>query len=85
MLNKRIFSNSIIVGCVIQYVTSLFMFHRVTAYFVFLELCKPKEGETLVVNGATVAVRFAVRQIAKLKGCRVVGKSGRENRLRAVL
>ena len=60
------------------------MFHRVTPYFVFLELCKPKEGETLVFNGATVAVGSAVRQIAKLKGCRVVGKSEREDRLRAM-
>ena len=82
MLNKRILWNSIVVGFVIQYVTSLFMFHRVTAYFVFLELCKPKEGETLVVNGATVAVGSAVGQIAKLKGCGVVGKSEREDRLR---
>ena len=59
------------------------MFHRVTAYFVFLELCKP-EGETLVVNGVTVAVGSAVGQIAKLKECRVVGKSEREDRLRAM-
>ena len=51
---------------VLQYVTSLFMFHRATAYFGFLELCKPKEGETLVVNGAAGAVGSAVGQIARL-------------------
>ena len=45
-----------------------------TAYFGFLELCKPKEGETLVVNGAAGAVGSAVGQIAKMKGCRVVGE-----------
>lgn len=47
---------------------------RATAYFGFLELCSPKEGETLVVNGAAGAVGSAVGQIAKIKGCRVVGK-----------
>ena len=48
--------------------------HRVTAYFGFLDICKPKEGETLVVNGAAGAVGSIVGQIAKIKGCRVVGK-----------
>ena len=43
------------------------MFHRATAYFALLELCKPKEGETLFVNGAAGAVGSAVGQIAKLK------------------
>ena len=45
-----------------------------TAYFGFLELCRPKEGETLVVNAAAGAVGSAVGQIAKIKGCKVVGK-----------
>ena len=44
-----------------------------TAYFGFLNLCTPKEGETLVVNAAAGAVGSAVGQIAKIKGCRVVG------------
>ena len=48
--------------------------YRATAYFGFLELCSPKEGETLVVNGAAGAVGSVVGQIAKIKGCRVVGK-----------
>ena len=47
---------------------------RATAYFGFLELCSPKDGETLVVNGAAGAVGSTVGQIAKIKGCRVVGK-----------
>ena len=47
---------------------------RATAYFGFLELCKPKAGETLVVNGAAGAVGSLVGQIAKIKGCTVVGR-----------
>ena len=50
---------------------------RATAYFGFLELCKPKAGETLVVNGAAGAVGSLVGQIAKIKGCTVVGRSVR--------
>ena len=45
-----------------------------TAYFGLLELCSPKEGETLVVNAAAGAVGSVVGQIAKIKGCKVVGK-----------
>ena len=49
-------------------------FYSATAYFGFLELCTPKAGETLVVNGAAGAVGSLVGQIAKIKGCRVVGE-----------
>lgn len=51
----------------------LFQCYRATAYFGFLEICKPKSGETLVVNGAAGAVGSLVGQIAKIKGCKVVG------------
>ena len=47
-----------------------------TAYFGFLDLCAPKAGETVVVSGAAGAVGSAVGQIAKIKGCRVVGIAG---------
>ena len=47
---------------------------RATAYFGLLEICAPKKGETVVVNGAAGAVGSVVGQIAKIKGCKVVGK-----------
>ena len=47
-----------------------------TAYFGLLEVGQPKAGETVVVSGAAGAVGTVVGQIAKLKGCRVVGIAG---------
>jgi NADPH-dependent curcumin reductase CurA len=47
-----------------------------TAYFGLLEIGQPKPGETVVVSGAAGAVGTVVGQIAKIKGCRVVGIAG---------
>ena len=47
-----------------------------TAYFGLLDICQPKEGETVVVSGAAGAVGTLVGQIARIKGCRVVGIAG---------
>lgn len=47
-----------------------------TAYFGLLEIGEPKAGETVVVSGAAGAVGSVVGQIAKIKGCRVVGIAG---------
>ena len=52
-----------------------------TAYFGLLEIGKPKQGETVVVSGAAGAVGTVVCQIAKLKGCRVVGIAGSDDKL----
>jgi NADPH-dependent curcumin reductase len=47
-----------------------------TAYFGLLEVGLPKAGETVVVSGAAGAVGQTVGQVAKIKGCRVVGIAG---------
>ena len=47
-----------------------------TAYFGLLDVGQPKAGETVVVSGAAGAVGQTVGQVAKLKGCRVVGIAG---------
>ncbi len=47
-----------------------------TAYCGFLDICNPQAGETVVVSGAAGAVGSVVGQIAKIKGCRVVGVAG---------
>ena len=47
-----------------------------TAYFGLLDIGALKEGETVVVSGAAGAVGSIVGQIARVKGCRVVGIAG---------
>jgi len=47
-----------------------------TAYFGLIDIGRPVEGETVVVSGAGGATGGVVGQIAKLKGCRVVGIAG---------
>lgn len=48
----------------------------VTAWVGLTQICEPKEGETVVVSAASGAVGTAVGQLAKARGCRVVGIAG---------
>jgi NADPH-dependent curcumin reductase len=51
-----------------------------TAYVGLREIGKPKDGETLVVAAAAGPVGSMVGQIAKIRGCRVVGIAGLEDK-----
>jgi NADPH-dependent curcumin reductase CurA len=51
-----------------------------TAYVGLLDIGRPKEGETVFVSAASGAVGSMVCQIAKIKGCRVVGSAGSDEK-----
>ena len=48
----------------------------ITAWFGLLEIGQPKRGNTVVVSAASGAVGSVVGQLARIKGCRVVGIAG---------
>ncbi len=52
-----------------------------TAYFGLLEIAHPRSGEVVVISGAAGAVGSVVGQIAKIKGCRVVGTAGSDAKI----
>jgi NADPH-dependent curcumin reductase CurA len=55
---------------------SLFGINGLTSYFGMIEIGKIKAGESVVVSGAAGATGSVAGQIAKIKGCRVVGTAG---------
>ena len=55
---------------------SVFGITGLTAYFGLLDVGKAKEGETVLVSGAAGSTGSIAAQIAKLKGCRVIGVAG---------
>ena len=56
-----------------------------TAYMGLLDIGQPKAGDTVVVAAASGAVGALVGQIARLKGCRVVGIAGGSEKCRYVV
>ncbi|MEO8250637.1 MAG: NADP-dependent oxidoreductase [Burkholderiales bacterium] len=62
-------------GSVTQWLNVLGM-PGMTGYFGVMDVGKPQAGETLVISGAAGAVGQTVGQLAKIKGCRVVGIAG---------
>jgi NADPH-dependent curcumin reductase CurA len=64
----------------ISHLLSVYGIAGLTAYFGLLNVSKPKAGETVVVSAAAGSVGVFVGQIAKLKGCRVIGIAGGEKK-----
>lgn len=56
-----------------------------TAYIGLLDIGQPKDGETVFVSAAAGAVGSVACQIAKLKGCRVVGSAGSDAKVQWLL
>jgi len=56
-----------------------------TAYFGLLEIGQPQQGETVVVSGAAGAVGSVVGQIAKIKGAKVVGIAGSDEKVKYIV
>lgn len=56
-----------------------------TAYFALLNVGAPKAGETVVISGAAGAVGSVAGQIAKIKGCRVIGIAGGKEKCQSLI
>jgi NADPH-dependent curcumin reductase CurA len=63
-------------GMSLKNMVSLFSTTGLTAYFGLLDVGTPKEGDVVLVSGAAGATGSIAGQIAKLKGCRVIGVAG---------
>lgn len=64
----------------LSHLLSIYGVTGLTAYFGLLDVGQPKAGETVVVSAAAGAVGNVVGQIAKIKGCRVVGIAGADEK-----
>jgi NADPH-dependent curcumin reductase CurA len=71
-------------GVPIEAAMSVLGLNGLTAYFGLLEIGRPQMGETVVVSAAAGATGSAAGQIAKIKGCRVIGIAGGADKCRYV-
>jgi len=69
----------------LSYYLSVLGMTGITAYIGLMHICKPLAGETVVVSGAAGAVGIVVGQIAKIQGCRVVGITGSEEKVKLLV
>jgi len=60
---------------------SLYGIPGLSAYFGLLKIGQPKKGETVLVSGSAGGVGSIVVQIAKIKGCKVVGIAGSQKKI----
>ena len=68
----------------ISYALGILGMPGLTAYTGLLNIGQPKPGETLVVAAASGAVGSVVGQISRIKGCRVIGIAGGDEKCRFV-
>ncbi len=64
----------------LSHLLSVYGIAGLTAYFGLLNVTGPKAGETVVVSAAAGSVGTFVGQIAKIKGCQIVGIAGGEKK-----
>ncbi len=77
MKNAGLVKIDLSVGTLTQWLNVLGM-PGMTGYFGLMDVGQPQAGETVVVSGAAGAVGQTVGQMAKIRGCRVVGIAGGE-------
>lgn len=69
----------------LHYHLSIFSAMGLTPYFGMLDIGQPKPGETALISAAAGAVGSIAGQIARIKGCRVVGIAGSDEKCRMLV